>query len=314
MTKLEKLIVGLPPSRWIARKSKHWYWPGFEGLPLYDVGLFFLRQVKRVGMSERAAAISYNFIMAIPAGLIFLCTLIPYLPISKQFTRELLIVARDITPNTNTYTWVRDLIVDFLNKPRTGLLSFGFFLVAFYASNAMIGIMRTFDRSFIEGRKRNFVHKRWTALRLTTILILLVMAFIIVLITQKNLLSYLLNNAGIRSMTISLMIRSVRWVIIVGLFLFTIGFIYRYAPATQKKWKYLSPGTLLATTLITIMTNLFSFWVNHFNNFNKIYGSIGTVMILMLLIFLNSLFLLLGFELNVSIRTVKGMSERQVVP
>jgi membrane protein len=53
-------------------------------------------------------------------------------------------------------------------------------------------------------------------------------------------------------------------------------------------------------------TFFFSFWVNHFNNFNKIYGSIGTVMILMLLIYINSLILLIGFELNLSITFLKA--------
>jgi membrane protein len=67
----------------------------------------------------------------------------------------------------------------------------------------------------------------------------------------------------------------------------------------------LSPGAFLATFLMILVTWFFSLWVEHFGNFNKIYGSIGTILILMILVFLNSLILLVGFELNIAISDLK---------
>jgi membrane protein len=90
-----------------------------------------------------------------------------------------------------------------------------------------------------------------------------------------------------------------------------IAFIYKYAPAVHKRWRLSSPGTLLATVLTIMTTFLFSFWVNTFNSFNKIYGSIGTVLVIMLLTYFNSLILLIGFELNVSIHSLKILAERR---
>jgi membrane protein len=94
-------------------------------------------------------------------------------------------------------------------------------------------------------------------------------------------------------------------VIIIPLFYIAIACIYKYGPAVHKRWKLFSPGTLLATLLTILTTLFFSYWVNRFGNYNKIYGSIGTVMILMLLVYFNSLVLLIGFELNVSIHHLK---------
>jgi membrane protein len=306
MTKLEALILNFRPVRHLVRKSRDWVLPGFEGLQLYNVLEFFFRQVKKVGLNDRAAAISFNFIMTIPAILIFLLTLVPYLPVSAQLTRELFNVAKDITPNSNTYNFVQRFITDFLDKSHGGLLSIVFLVVVYYSSNAMIGIMRTFDRSYMEISNRNFLRNRWNAIRLTTILVMLVLAFILLLVTQKHLLGIFLKWAGIRSITIRLFIQGLRWIVIVLLFFFSIAFIYKFAPASKQKWKLLSPGSVLATFLITLVTGFFNVWVSHFNNFNKFYGSIGTVMVLMLLIFLNSLFLLIGFELNVSIKALKA--------
>ena len=91
MTKLQRIILTLSPIAFILRRSKHWYLPGFEGVPLYDVIRFFMKQVKTVGLTERASAIAYNFIMAIPPSFLFLFTLIPHLPfVSKRsMKREL---------------------------------------------------------------------------------------------------------------------------------------------------------------------------------------------------------------------------------
>ena len=311
MTKLERILLHSRPVRFMADKSKHIILPGFQQVPLYDVLKFFITQVRRVGLNERAAAISFNFLMAIPAATIFLCTLIPYLPVSKQITRELLLLTRDITPNRNTYLLVRNFLEDFLNTPRSGLLSLGFVLAVFYASNAMMGIMRSFNKSFTVHTRRNVFQKRWLAIKLTTIVIMLLLASIVVLITQGALLKVVLDWMNINSPLVKTLVKNLRWVIIIFLFFYSIAFIYKYAPAIHKRWKLYSPGTILATTLIILATFLFSFWVNRFGNYNKIYGSIGTIMILMVLVYVNSLVLLIGFELNVSIHALRQIAEER---
>lgn len=307
MTKFERIIITAEPVKYLIDKSKHLALPGFEGLCLYDVVMFFVSRVKEVGLSERAAAISFNLLMAIPAATIFLCTLIPYMPVSKQITRELLLLTKDITPNLNTYLLVKSFLEDFLDTPREGLLSLGFLLVMFYSSNAMIGIMRSFNRSLIHSTKRNFFQKRWVALKLTVLLVFLVIATITLLVTQGAALKWLLHAVGLhRTDTATLfIIKTVRWIITIALFFYGISFIYKYAPAVKNRQKLNTPGSILATFLTVLLTLAFSYWVNRFGNYNKIYGSIGTILILMVLIFLNSLVLLIGYELNVSIQSLK---------
>src|SRR5258707_65561 len=107
--------------------------------------------------------------------------------------------------------------------------------------------------------------------------------------------------------------RTVRWVVIIPLFYFAIAFIYKYGPAVHKRWRLFSPGTFLATALTIIITVAFSYWVNNFGTYNKVYGSIGTVMILMLMIYFNSLILLIGYELNVSIHHLQVLARERAV-
>ena len=170
MTKFERLIIAFPPIAFLIKKSKTIVVPGFQGLPLYDVVIFFFQQINKVGLNERAAAISFSFIMAIPATCIFIFTLVPYLPIAKQFNVELLKLTKELTPNQTTYLFIKDFLDDFFGRQRGGLLSFGILLVIFYASNAMMGIIRTFDKSISETQGWIF-HKRWRAIKLTFLML-----------------------------------------------------------------------------------------------------------------------------------------------
>src|SRR5580704_10253177 len=198
MTKLERLILNAPVVRFAVAKSKQIVLPGFDHVPLYDVTKFFINQVKKVGLNDRARSISFSFLTAIPAAAIFLCTLVPYFPISKEITRQLLLITKEITPNQNTYVMVSDFLKDFLNKPRNGLLSFGFVLAIFYSSNAMLGIMRSFNKSLIYNTRQSFFQTRWMAIKLTILLILLVIGSMIILVTQDELLKNLLQWMNIK--------------------------------------------------------------------------------------------------------------------
>lgn len=314
MIDFEKIIFENKLAKLLIAKSKKIILPGFEKVPLYDVIVFFFQQVKKVGLSERASSVAFNFLLAIPAGTIFLFTLIPYFPISTQITEELLLLTRYFAPDEQTYLLVQDFLNDFLNTPRSGLLSVGFILVVWYSSNALMGIMRSFNRSLASVTERNFYDDRFMAIRMTTILILLLLVTISLLVTQGALFHFLMEKLSITNRFVIWVIDSVRWIIIIALVLFSIGFIYKFAPAITKRWKIASPGAILATFLIGLSSYLFSFYLDNFGSYNKVYGSIGTIMIVMILIEMNSLILLIGYELNVSIHSLKAMAiEREKI-
>jgi membrane protein len=312
MTKIERIILNTTLMKALIKWSQHIMLPGFQKVPLYDVIVFFLKQMRKVGLNERAAAISFNFLMAIPAATIFLCTLLPYMPISAQITDQLLTLTEDLTPDNETYYLVKDFLEDFLQTPRSGLLSLGFLLAVFYASNAMMGIMRTFNKSLIYISRRNFLESRWMAIKLTTLLIVLVIAAMILLATQGKILNWILERLNLKSEISVWVVQLVRWLLLIALVYFSIAFIYKYAPAVHKRWKLSSAGTTLATVLILVSTWVFSFWVTNFGSFNKVYGSIGTILIIMLLVYINSLVLLIGFELNVSIHSLKHQADERL--
>jgi len=292
-----------PPFLFLKRKAKVIYIPGFERVNLYQVLNFLFKQLNTLGLYDRASAISFNLIMALPAGFLFLFSIIPYFPSTFKIKKQILSVFKDIAPNSSTYKFILEIINDLLSQ-HVGIFSFGFLLLLFYASNAMTGIIRSFDKSIMQN-KPFFLHQRMRAIRLTIILILLVFASLLVLIGQDQLTRLLREVFDIKRKTIVPYWNLVRWSVIILLLFFGNAFIYKYAPLMKEKWSLMSPGALLSTLLMLITTLGFSYWVNHFSSYNKIYGSIGTVLVVMTLVYINALILLIGFELNVSIEVLK---------
>ena len=222
-----------------------------------------------------------------------------------------MLLTKDIFRNGETRLFVHNFLTDFLMTPRSGLLSVGFLVAVYYASNSMIGIMSSFNKSLLSANKKNFLQMRWMAIKLTTVLILLIIATIVLLITQGKLAQMLFDWLEIKNKVLIFLIFSLRWIVIGALFFYSVAITYKYAPAVHKRWKLSSPGAIFATFLIVVSNFAFSFWVNHFSTYNEVYGSIGTILIIMLLIYINSLLLLIGYELNVSIQSLKAMAEER---
>ena len=286
----------------VINRSKRMYVPGFGDFTLYEVWKPFMSQLRKVSLFERASAISFNIFMAIPPTLIFIFTLIPYLPISDRFIRELFSLIRDIVPGEKNNSVIIGFLNDFLNQPRNELLSFGLLLAVLFSSNAMMGIMRSFDKNYPGFNKRHIFKKRQVALKLSLTIFSLFLTCLLLLIAQEAVLLWL----GVENVWVLAIINNFRWVIILGLVFFCVAFIYRHGPALPVKWPFLTPGAVFATTLMVLATFLVTFWVNNFNNYNKLYGSISAVFILMSLIYVNGLVVLLGFELNVTLTSLKA--------
>ncbi|MEO8414093.1 MAG: YihY/virulence factor BrkB family protein [Ginsengibacter sp.] len=307
MIKAARIFLKIHPLNYLKEKSKKWIPPGFQGFSVFEVVRHFSKGFSVPNLTERAAAISYNFIMSVPPTCLFLFTLIPSLPFvsKKGLKHQLHGLIIDIIPARANNQGLIQFVDSFIDGSKIGLISFTFILSLFFASNAVIGLMRSFNKNYIGFQNIKGLRKRWIAIKLTILLFGLILICLILLLVQNN----VLNLIGIKNIKIRHLILYGKWIFIIGLIFYSYAFIYKYAPSTKKRWKLVSPGTVIATSLTIIATIGFSEFVNNFGRYNILYGSIGSVMILMIMIFLNSLVVLIGFEFNVSIHSLKAISE-----
>ncbi len=296
MSRIWNAVKSFTPVRNLMRTADRIVLPGFEGLSLLQFSRFFLKQIGSTKLNERVAAVTYNLMMAIPPTLLFLFSLIPYLPISNV-QETILSTLKLVISSKQLYQDISNIIVDFMTTRRTDVLSFGILMVLFFSSNGMMGLMRSFDRSLSIYKERSELRRRWTAIKLTFMLICVVIVAIAVIILQTSLLNVWLEKifGGI------LPVRITSLVVLALIIFMAISLVYTYGPSLSHKFKFVSPGSVMATLLIIIVTTVFFYLANNFIHYNQVYGSLGTVIAFMVWMWLNTLIILLGYELNVSI-------------
>ena len=282
--------------------------PGFGGIPLYDVMVFFYKAIAEGNLTTRASAIAFNFFMAFFPSLIFLFTLIPYIPVNN-FQDQLFQLIQDVLPES-TFVVVEETLYDILMRPRGSLLSVGFLMALIFSSNGLVSMMNAFDASMHTIAKKNLIDQRITSFALLFILaILITVSVVLIIIGQMGIDKlYSLDLLGNRLNYYLLIIA--KWIVILFLLFFAFSSLYFFAPAKKTRWRFISPGSTLTTILSILTLSGFRFYIVHFSRYNTVYGSIGTLLVVLMLFYLMSLILLVGFELNNSLNAAKHLKLR----
>ncbi len=295
----QRRIVSL--IRWAKKAS----FPGFDQIPLYDVGVFFLKGLKNGAISTRASAVAFNLFLALFPAIIFIFTLIPVIKI-QNFQTELLLLIESILPES-VYGAVQKTIEDIINIPHEGLLSFGFILALFFSSNGIVSLIEGFNASVNVRDTRSWIQLRAISLLLLVLLSLLVTTAIILIIFTHTFLKFLVDHGIMEQNFTYYAVTIGKWIIILALFYFAYSFLFYIGPARKSKYRFISAGSTLATLLSIGITFAFGFYIDHFGNYNALYGSIGTLPVLMLMVYLNCVALIVGFELNIGIVAAKRL-------
>jgi membrane protein len=283
----------------LTKRVKQMKLPFFDGIPLYDVAIFFWKGIVDGAISTRASAIAFNFILAIFPAIIFVFTLIPYIPIA-HFQQQLLILLQSILPH-NAYLAIEGTIQNIITQPRGGLLSFGFLAAFFFSTNGIVSVITAFNGTIHTIETRSWINQRFVALVLAIILTFLTTLSVALITLSQTLTKFLVKSGFLKSNFTFYLLLGGKWLIICLLFFFSYAFLFYLAPARKTKFRFISAGGTLATLLTIITTIGFSYYINNFGKYNTLYGSIGTLVVVMLSFYFNALILLIGFELNVSI-------------
>ncbi|PUV21695.1 YihY/virulence factor BrkB family protein [Sphingobacterium puteale] len=303
MGKFHQWLLNFEPYFRLIEWSKRVVLPGFGSLPLYTVAVFFFQELSRDSIVSKASSLSYSFLLAIFPGIIFLFTLIPYIPINN-FQEQLLDFLAVVIPK-NAFLVVETTLEDIIKNQNGGLLSFGFLFAAYFATNGMASLMNAFNKASLMTEKRPWLRKRLIALTLAFLIIFALTVGMTIFTIAGVTIDYLKETTGIKSSMWATLLKLARWIIIFAIYFFTVSCIYKFGPSTSNRWKLFSPGASMATILAILTFSIFTFYINHFGAYNKLYGSIGTLIVIMLWIYLNTLILLLGYELNAAIALSK---------
>ena len=251
----------------------------------------------------RAAAVAYNFTLAVFPTIIFLFSLLAYIPVDNFDIKMVNFLKSSIPKNLQKDS--TELLLDLIRKKSGGVLSFGF-LFALYASTSGIqALIRSFNLTYKTKENRGIFKERVIAVSLNFLLTFVLITAFSVFIVGKLVIGYLKGKGLIDYDFNFYMLNILTYFLIFSIFFLTISIIYYYAPAITKRWKFFNAGSITASILTILVTNLFSYYLVNFASYNKVYGSIGSLIALMVWLYFIALILLVGFEINASIDQVK---------
>lgn len=279
---------------------------GKSKVGLYDAIVIFLQKMYNDELLERANGVAFSFTMAIFPAIIFLFTLTPFIQnfFPAVDNHEIIGFLKTILPDT-LYQAAETTITDIISKQRGGLLSFGFVLTLILSTNGMTSLMTAFNACYKTVETRGFLKMRIVATGLIFILAVSIIVSVALLVVGQQ----FLRDSDIRSVVsdnISLdVIIILRFIFLYIIFQIAISSIYYFAPAVHEKWHFLSVGSVFSSLACILASFGFSYYVNNFGTYNRLYGSIGVLLVLMLWLFIISLILLVGFEMNAAIDKAK---------
>lgn len=274
--------------------------PGYPEISWYSVLEFFIRWVDRRDLQLRSTSLSFTFFLALFPSIIFIFTLIAYIPWVSNSQQSIMLFFEKLLP-VSAYKAAQTTLNDILHNQRGGLLSLGFLTAMYFSTNGFVSLMNALNRYGKQKETRSFWKKRIVAVVLAMIVSVSLLIAVGLLTIGNFSIRYLDKLAYFPSKITPILLVLLNIGIVATLVLFFVSMIYYLAPNTQKDWRFISPGSVFACVSILLTTLGFSAYINAFNTYNKVYGSIGVLIVIMLLIYINTYILLLGYELNIAI-------------
>ena len=302
----EERLLKIPIVKWFVRIFNKIKVPGLEGMSLYNVVEIYVIGIIRGALTTRASSVAFSFFMALFPFALFIITLIPYIEI-KGFQEGFMQFINQALP-PQTYEAVDAVLNDIINNKYSGLLSFGFILSIFLMTNGINSLFGGFEYSYHQLKSRSIIRLYLVSMAISVMLALLLLLTVAVIIYFQIAITDL-KSKGFVSDEI-FWVEFGRYIIILAMLFTAVCMFYFFGTKESRKISFFSPGSIMTTLLILLNFWIFGIYVKKFAQYNELYGSIGTLLVLMLFIWLNSIILLLGFELNAAIIGLKKKIEK----
>ncbi|MFB4168513.1 YihY/virulence factor BrkB family protein [Virgibacillus sp. JSM 102003] len=240
-----------------------------------------------------SAQLAYFFLLSLFPFLLFLMTLIGYLPIDQSTVISFI---ETYAPGQIT-DLINQNVSELLNDQNGQLLSIGIIATLWSASNAINAIMRGFNRAYDVDEDRSFIVSRLIAIVLTIAMVLVICIAFLLPIFGRMIGVYIFTFFGLSAGFLSVW-ETLRWVVSSVVFFIVLVALYKLAPNKRIYFKNAVWGALFATVGWQLVSLAFSFYVSSMGNYSATYGSLGTVIVLMIWFYISGVIIMIGGAIN----------------
>ncbi|MCW3490985.1 YihY/virulence factor BrkB family protein [Dethiobacter alkaliphilus] len=262
--------------------------------------LSFIKQLYlRIQENEttaRGAQLSYFFILSIFPFLIFLITLIDYTPLSQQHTLDQLAL---LLPD-NAFAIVEQIVSEVEAADNFTLLSLGILGTIWTASRGTAALIKSLNKAYDITESRSFFVLNTIGIAATLALALLILFTLSFLVFGRVLGELAFQYLGLEGLFQALW-PVLRFSIPLLIIFSSFTLLFLYSPNCRLRLRHVYPGAIFSTLSWIIASQAFAYYVNNFGNFSRTYGSIGGIIVFMIWLYLSSVVVLLGGEINATL-------------
>ncbi|HUC92669.1 MAG TPA: YihY/virulence factor BrkB family protein [Paenibacillus sp.] len=247
------------------------------------------------------AQLTYYLLLSFFPFLIFLVSVIGFVQMDGDSVVSDLI---RVLP-TDTGQTVRDIVNEVTANRSGALLSIGMLATVWAASNGINAVIKGLNKAYDEAETRPFWKVRGISVLATLVLAIVIILAMLMLVFGRAigefLFQWLSYPAGF-----DLIWGIVKYAVPLLAMFAVFMLLYRMTPNRKLTWREVVPGSIF-TTVGWIATSLgFSFYVNNFGNYTKTYGSLGGVVVLLIWLYISSIIIVLGGEINATLHFDKA--------
>ena len=258
-----------------------------------DFILYFIVKVKNDDIFALASQLAYYLILSFFPFLIFVMTVIGA---STLDSMEILEGLSTILPSS-VFELVSSIVTEVVNNQYKGLIGVSIVVAIWTASSGFRAVIKGVNKAHDIKETRSYIKRSIIAIIFTFALALIIALTLAMLVFGDLIGGYIVSIVPFHR-AIKFLWNILRYIIIISVMIGTFAVIYRYTPAKKIKWRQVFPGSIVSTIGWILASLAFAFYVNNFSNYSRLYGSLGAVFILMTWIYITSMILILGAEIN----------------
>lgn len=261
----------------------------------------FLQNFSASGSTDLAAQLAYYFFLSLFPLLLFLLTLIAFLPVDAGSVLGFL---RQHAPG-DTGSLVADQVKTVVSQPQGSLMSIGIIATLWSASGGVSALMRALNRAYGIEESRSFIKAKGLAIGLT-IGVIFVIVVTLALPVFGQLILKAIGSVIHLSAPIMVFYNFARWLAGIVIMIFVMMLLYRFAPDEKFRFGEVVWGALFTTVAWQLISLGFSFYISNFANYSATYGALGGIIIMLLWFYLTGLILVAGGQINATLYQMKN--------
>ena len=251
------------------------------------------------------AQLSYFLVLSIFPFLIFFLNILSYTPIAREDVLHSIIVLLPL----DTQRLIATLVIETINTSNQTLLSLSAITGIWAASKGIMALIRVLNKAYDVEETRSYLELRGLAVLFTIALLVLLVIVLLTLVFGEVLGNKLFDFLGITQKFI-IFWQYFRVIISLSFMVLIFALLYRYIPSIRNgrkvNLKHAMPGAIFASLGWIITSTIFSYYVNNFGNYGKTYGSLGGIIVLLIWLYISSIIVIIGGEINATLRSLDG--------